>query len=166
MTLDYAVSPRLTVGIERSGSDSSTAPVPNFSDAPFDWLRFSDGDALIIPRFSWFISPEKAHHPSLLLGMASDRLSTPQGQAFFLTAGKSIPNTPASVFISIKTNTTEGKTVYPFGANFQLGNSFVLQAINDSDYTHILLTKLTPMASYSILWARTKHLGFQIGVAF
>lgn len=165
-TLDYAVTPRLTVGIERSGGDSGLAPVPRFQDNPGDFLRFSDGDAPVMPRFSWFISPEKENIPSFLVGMASDRLSTPRGQAFFATASKHIAGTPVTPFLSIKTNTFDGRTVMPFGVNYSLPNNFVLQAVNDGDYTHFLFTKMLDRASVSLLLARSRYVGFSVAVGF
>lgn len=165
-TLDYAVTPRLTIGLERSGSDTNPNPVPKFTDRPGDYLRFSDGDALVLPRFSWFITPEGEDHPSLLVGSASDRLSTPTGQAFFLTASKHIPNSPVTPFVSIKTNTTDGRTVFPFGVNYALPNNFVIQAINDGDYTHFLFTKMMDRAAFSLLLARSQYIGFSVTYGF
>lgn len=165
-TLDYALTPRLTIGLERSGSDSNPNPVPEFTDNPGDYLRYSDGDALILPRFSWFITPEGKNHPSLLIGSASDRLSTPVGQAFFVTASKHIPNSQFTPFISIKTNSYDGKTVFPFGVNYALPSNYVLQAINDGDYTHLLLTKMMDRAAFSFILARTKYVGFSVNYAF
>jgi YHS domain-containing protein len=165
-TLDYAVTPRLTIGLERSGSDTNPNPVPKFTDNPSDYLRFSDGDALILPRFSWFISPEAHGAPSLLLGSASDRLSTPVGQALFLTASKHIPNTQFTPFISIKTNSYDGRTVFPFGVNYALPNNYVIQAINDGDYTHLLFTKMMDRAAVSLVLARTKYIGLSVTYGF
>ena len=165
-TLDYAVTPRLTIGLERSGSDTNPNPVPAFQDNPGDYLRYSDGDALVLPRFSWFISPEGQNHPSLLLGSASDRLSTPTGQAFFLTASKHIPNTPITPFISIKSNTTDGRTVFPYGINYALPNNYIIQAINDGDYTHLLFTKMMDRAAFSLLLARSQYFGFSVTYGF
>lgn len=165
-TLDYAATPRLIVGIERSGSDSNPIPVPRFHDSPSDFLRNSDGDALILPRFSWFVTPEGPTHPSFLVGMASDRLSTPRGAAFFATASKHIPGTPVTPFISVKANSYDGRTVMPFGINYALPQNFVFQAINDGDYTHLLITKMFDRASVSLLFARTRYIGFSVAVGF
>ncbi|QYK54449.1 MAG: hypothetical protein KF824_06005 [Fimbriimonadaceae bacterium] len=165
-SLDYAVSPRLTIGLERSGTDDNPNPTGEFSDNPTDWLRFSDGDALILPRFSWFATPEGKDHPSVMVGMASDRLSTPTGQAFFATFSKSIPGSQFTPFVSVKTNTTDGRTVFPYGVNFALKNDMVLQAINDGDYTHLLFTKMTNRAAYSLILARTRYVGFSVTVGF
>ncbi len=166
ITLDYALTPRLTIGLERSGSDTNPNPIPEFTDNPGDFLRFSDGDALVLPRFSWFITPEGKNHPSLLLGSASDRLSTPVGQAFFLTASKHIPNSQFTPFVSIKTNSYDGKTVFPFGVNYALPNNYVIQAINDGDYTHLLFTKMMDRAAFSLILARTQYIGFSINYGF
>lgn len=165
-TLDYAVTPRLTVGIERSGSDSRTHPVIPASENFFDWLRTSDGDALVMPRASWFATPQGKNHPSVVFGMASDRLSTPHGQAFFVTFAKTIPGSSVTPFVSVKTNTYEGKTVAPFGVNFGFGNDHVLQVINDGDYTHWLFTRMLDKTAVSLLYAKTQYWGFSVSMGF
>lgn len=165
-TLDYAVTPNFSVGIERSGSDSRVGPNTTLDDGFFDYLRYSDGDATILPRFSWFITPEKGWAPSLVFGAASDRLSTPRGQAFFLTAGHSIPGTKLFPFVSVKTNSFDGKTVFPFGLNIGLDGGYVIQAINDGDYSHFLFTKMMDHMHVSLLLARSEYIGFVVAVGF
>jgi len=164
ISIDYALSPRLSVGLERSGSDDSTGPKK--TNGIFNTLRFSDGDTPILPRASWFITTEGKHHPSLVLGLTSDRLSTPHGQAFFLTAAHTIKGVPITPFVSVKTNSFDGKTVFPFGANLQVAPRFTLQAINDGDYTHLLLTHLGQRQTMSIMLAKSKYLGFAWSVGF
>jgi YHS domain-containing protein len=164
VSLDYALSPRLAVGIERAGSDNASHKAR--TNGLLNTLRFSDGDTALMPRASWFITGDGRNHPSLVLGMASDRLSTPHGQAFFLTAAKSIPNSPLTPFISVKNNTWNGRTVFPFGANLRLAPGYTFQAIHDGDHTHLLLTKLGKNSTYSLLLAQSKYVGFAWSVGF
>lgn len=166
MTLDYAVTPRFSIGIERAGGDDQPDPVPAFEDGPLDYLRFSDGDAPIMPRFSWFVTPEGSSAPSVVVGTAADRLSTPRGQAFFATFAKTLGDGSFTPFVSVKWNTFDNKVVYPFGANVRVADNLVLQAMNDGDYSHFLLTKMQDRAAYSLMLARGKHFGFAVSVGF
>ncbi len=165
-TLDYRVSPRLSVGVERSGGDSSLAEVSTFEDGLFDFLRDSDGDAPMLPRASWFVTPQGESTPSVVLGFTSDRLSTPRGQAFFATFSKSFSGVPVMPFVSVKTNSFGGKTAFPFGANWVIDGRHVVQAINDGDYTHLLFTRLEGKANVSLLLARTKYFGMTVSYGF
>lgn len=165
-SIDHMITDNLSVGIERSGSDSSNAATSDIGNGLFDYLRNSDGDSTILPRATWFASPEKKNHPSVTLGFASDRLSTERGQAFFATFGKSIPGIPVSPFVSVKTNSFGRRTVFPFGANIYLPEKWAIQAINDGDYSHILLTKILGTTSVSLLYARTQYWGFVVNYGF
>lgn len=165
-SLDYAVTSNFSVGIERSGSDTQTDMVPRFEDDPWGYLRKSDGDSPILPRFTWFVTPETASTPSVVFGTAADRLSTPRGQAFFLTFAKSFKGSPLTPFVSIKTNTYDGRTVYPFGVNWNFAPTWTLQAINDGDYTHFLATKMFDRAAVSLILARSRYIGFSVAVGF
>lgn len=163
-TFDYAVSPRLSVGIERAGSDSLVGPINTKGIGTY--LKNSDGDAPILPRMSWLATPESATVPGVVIGFTSDRLSTPRGQAIFLTAAKHLPGGPLTAFASIKTSTFGGRTAFPFGVNTMLAPSWTLQTINDGDYTHLLLSKVLGTSSYSLIWARTRYLGFGVSIGF
>ncbi len=166
LTLDYALTSNFSIGLERSGSDSQTGHVPEFGDDPFGYLRKSDGDALVMPRFTWFVTPETTNTPSVVFGAASDRLSTPRGQAFFLTFAKSFEGSPFTPFVSVKTNTFDGRTVFPFGVNWNFAPSWTLQAINDGDYTHLLATKMFDKAAVSLILARSRYIGFSVAFGF
>lgn len=167
-TLDYAVTPRLTVGLERAGGGRGDAHHgrPRRVDGIFNYLRFSDADTPILPRVNWFITPESSRHPSLMVGVISDRLSTPRGQAFFATSSKRVPGTPLTPFVSVKLNTYDGKTVFPFGVNVAVGSRGVAQVIHDGDHTHLLATYLMKQGSVSFLLARSKYPGVSWSVGF
>lgn len=166
-TLDYRVTPNFYVGIERAGSDDQPDPWPAIGDDFTGYFRESDGDSPILPRASWFITPEGENTPSLTLGFTSDRLSTPRGQALFITAGKSFLDGKIQPFVSTKYNTPDGRVVFPFGANWRPVDELMIQAINDGDYTHVLFTNLNGTnVTPSLVWARTQYWGAQVAVGF
>ncbi|MCU0316642.1 MAG: hypothetical protein MUC92_08620 [Fimbriimonadaceae bacterium] len=165
-TLDYRLAPNLTVGIERSGSDSQIMPTPAFGNDPIEYLRKSDGDAPLLPRLSWFITPETHATPSVVVGFTSDRLSTPRGQAFFTTFSKSLPDVPFTPFASVKYNNFDNSVKFPFGVNWRVDRDYALQLVNDGDNTHWLVTRLGSPVTVSLLFVRSREWGISFNVGF
>jgi hypothetical protein len=142
-TLDYRITPKLAGGIE-----------------------FNPHTREVQPRATWFISPQRGELPSVVLGASADRLSTPRGHAVFLTFARSDSKSPISPFVSLKYSTDAGQFAVPFGANLRLGKEITLQSIYDGNYTHLLLTKGFGSSSFSLIFARTRHWGFQVSYGF
>lgn len=163
MSLDYRLTPRLSVGIERAGADQGDQQAGEFG---LGWLARSDGDALLMPRASWFITPEAGLWPSAVLGVGSDRLSIPRGQGYFLTFAKNVPETPFSPFVSLKYGTDKERLAFPFGINVRLDSIHTFQAINDGEYTHLLLTRIGDPVSVSFMLARSEYPGIAISFGF
>lgn len=164
--VDYRVTPNLSIGIERAGGASGVGSYPAFGNDPYGYMRDSNANAPIMPRLTWFVTPETASTPSLTVGFTSDRLSTPRGQAYFATISKSIPDSPIAVFVSTKYSNFDGRVAFPFGFNWTIDQNWTLQTINDGDYTHMLLTRIHDGAAYSLVGARMKWLGFMVTVGF
>lgn len=164
-TLDYAINNRLSVGIERAGAErrghghADTSTIGNY-------LRTSDANTFLLPRATWFVTPEGPNHPSVVIGTASDRLSTHHGQAYFVTAGKSIPGGRVMPFVSVKLETYRGRVAFPFGVNVSPHPDWTLQTIHDGDYTHMLLTRMFETTSVSAVLGRMKYPGIAISWGF
>jgi hypothetical protein len=120
----------------------------------------------IQPRGSWFVTSEREGLPSVTLGAAADRLSTAEGHAVFLTFSKSAEGFPLQAFVSLKYGTADERLAFPFGGNLRLDPETTLQAIHDGNHTHVLLSRRLEGASVSLVWARTRYLGLQLGVGF
>lgn len=142
-TLDYRITPKLAGGIE-----------------------FNPHTREVQPRATWFVTPQTANLPSVVIGASADRLSTPEGHAVFLTLAKSFADSPITPFLSAKYSTSSRQFAYPFGANARLGKDITLQSLYDGNYTHLLLTKSFGMSSASLIFARTRHWGFQFSIGF
>jgi hypothetical protein len=127
-------------------------------------LEYNPGIEELLPRATWFVSPEGPGHPSVALGFTADRLSTPEGHAVFLTFAKSIPGTGITPFASVKYATENRMIAFPFGASARLGEDLIVQALYDGNHTHLLLTRLEPGLTVNLILARMKHPG--IGVSF
>lgn len=160
--LDKKVTDRFTIGLERGGGEG----MKHFVGSSWqDRLSHSDGRA-IMPRATWFITPEKGDLPSAVLGIGSDRLSIPRGQAAFLTFAKLIPNTDFSPFVSFKWSTYKQRLAFPFGVNWQFAPQWTAQAINDGEYTHLLLSHQKGDLGLSLVLARSRNLGLQTSFSF
>lgn len=148
-TLDYRAASNLSIGVEKNGG-----------------FGLDDCRGEILPRFNWFISPASSARPGLTLGMTADRLSTPRGTAIFLTASQPIEGTPFTVFASGKWMTDMSRLAFPFGVNWKMAEATTLQAVNDAEYTHLILTQAGGPGSASFILARMKHPGLMISVGF
>jgi hypothetical protein len=70
------------------------------------------------------------------------------------------------VFVGAKFETETKWLYFPFGANVQLTDRLMMQAIYDSNHSHMLLTYLDGPVSYSLIVPRMRHIGFQVGYRF
>lgn len=141
--MDRRLNPRLTFGLEYTPSSEE-----------------------VLPRATWFATPAKGELPSVSLGWTSDRLSTPKGQAVFMTFSKALDGAPLTLISSLKWSTDKSRLAFPFGANLRFGDRHVLQAVNDGEYTHLLFTRLEDEFSASLMLARTKYLGVHLTFQF
>jgi hypothetical protein len=141
-TLDYRLRPDLTVGLEFNGQNSE-----------------------VQPRATWFAVPGRRGQPSVTLGLASDRLSTPRGQALFLTSSLPIGATGVLPFVSLKWSSDSRRVMFPFGVNLSM-DRWTLQTINDGNYTHFLFSRGEDWGAVSLVLARAKHPGLSISFGF
>jgi hypothetical protein len=139
--LDYRLRPNLTIGLEHTPSRDE-----------------------ILPRATWFALGETESRPNVVFGVASDRLSTPEGQAYFVTFSKTIDRW--SPFVSLKYSSDDGMVAFPFGLNIRASDRLTAQLQNDGNYTHALLTYSFDWANVSLMLARMKHPGVAISFGF
>jgi hypothetical protein len=137
------VTPRLTVGVETH---------PEIRE--------------VLPRATWFVTPATERTPSVAFGVTSDRLSTPEGQAYFLTFAKPVGDGRLTPFVSTKYSSADRMIAFPFGASLQAGHQVTLQVLNDGNYTHFLATRPVGQANVTVMLARMRHLGVAVSVGF
>lgn len=143
MTRVYRVTPRVVAGV--------------------GWIVLT-GE--VQPRGAWFITPERVEFPSVVLGAAADRLSTPEGHTAFLTSAKRRSDMGISTFPSIENSAIGHMIGFPFGGNFESGDSLVLQQVNDTDYTHAILSQMQGDTTVSLHPTQMKHPGIQLNYRF
>jgi hypothetical protein len=142
-TLDYRLNPQLSVGLEHTPSRQE-----------------------FLPRASWFVVGQRGSVPSLVVGFASDRLTTPRGSAVFLTATRTEANSPIVPFVSVKYATEKDRFYFPAGFNVSLDEGWVFQTLYDGSHTHFVLTRTAGGATLSALLARHRYPGLQVGFGF
>lgn len=119
-----------------------------------------------MPRATWFVTPPRDEYPSFVIGVTSDRLATPKGQAVFGTISRSYFDGVVSPFVSLKYSTEAGTFAVPFGANIRFAEHWTLQGMNDGRHTHFLVTHLQDGVSYSFVLARSRYPGVSVGFGF
>ena len=143
-TLTYRLHPRVTVGVEFNPLAEDVRPLVN-----------------------WLIATETEKRPALILGTSSDRIGTPSGQSFYLTASKSLEretSLPIAPYVGITYGTYEDRFRAIGGLNINLTdrwNSLVIfdgvkvsptlsYAYNRHIFSFVLAQGKKPGVSYSI----------------
>lgn len=141
-TLFYRLSKDLQVGVEYNPLASDVRPMANWR-----WVR------------------ETRNRPSVIFGTSSDRIGTPEGQAYYVTFAKDLkPQTglPVSPYIGLLYSEFDERFRFPMGASIRLGKGFSLNPAFDGHAFHLL-------GSYS--WDRYTVTGILVrgrdpGIAF
>lgn len=142
-TLDYRITPRFTLGIETNGLG-------------VEWL----------PRATWFATPPRGDLPSVAFGFTADRLSTPKGEAVFVTFARPLGGGRVNPFASVKWATENDGIYFPFGVNVVIPSGPTVQAIYDGDYTHLIVTQPLRGFALSFVLGQMKHPGIAATVGF
>jgi hypothetical protein len=129
-------------------------------------LEYTPGRDEVMPRGSWFLLRQQGSWPSLVLGFASDRLTTPRGSAVFFTATRTESNSPIVPFVSVKYSTDNDRFYFPAGFNTLLAKDWVFQTLYDGSHTHLILTHSFDGKTASVMLARHKYPGIQFGFGF
>ena len=146
--MTYRLAPRFKLGIEWNPEADSASALAN-------WLAVS----------------EKKSRPALILGTSSDRIGTPEGQAYYATLSKdlsALTGWPLSPYAGVSYGTFEDKLraiggVYVRFPETNFASTLIYDGVN-----------LHPTLQYSfgnrhvltLLWVDTRDLGLSYSVAF
>lgn len=140
----YGVTERLLIGVEYNAVVGEYSPTANYT------LMF-----------------ESERTPFVSLGTSSDRIFSPPGkQAYYVTLGKSIPNTQLAPYLTFQYSTWEQRMIVPFGINCSLGKSWDAMVQHDGRNTHWLLTWKSATTSVSLLLVKGRYWGVSTGFRF
>lgn len=121
-TLTYRLHPRLTVGVELNLLAKDVRPLVN-----------------------WLVVSETEKRPAVIVGTSSDRIGTPEGQSFYLTASKSLSEEtglPIAPYAGVAYSTYEDRFRAIGGLNINFTDHWSSLVIFDG-------VKVSPTLSYA-----------------
>ena len=130
-------------------------------------LEFNAVVAEFGPLATLFLRQESARRPSLSLGTSSDRIGSPEGEAsYFLTASKSAPRLPLSLYASLNWSEWDEQFNLPFGASWAIWRNWTLRPMYDGERTHLVTTWTQGRTSVSALWLWLEEFGLACSIGF
>jgi hypothetical protein len=118
---------------------------------------------------NWRALPETRNRPAVIFGTSSDRIGTPSGQSYYVTASKSLHHDigwPVAPYAGASWSTFEERFVFPIGVNVQIRPGWSAMLLNDGVHTHLSTTFSRGRASLTLLAVERKDLGITVGMAF
>jgi hypothetical protein len=120
------------------------------------------------PLINWRLMPETRRRPSLMLGTSSDRIGTPSGRAYYLTAGKSVQIGGRTVgpYVGLLWSTYDDRLLVPIGLNMPLSGGWSGQLFYDGRHTHPMATYTRGRYSLGLLAVRGRDPGVTVSVGY
>ena len=118
---------------------------------------------------NWRAVRENTRRPAIIFGTSSDRIGTPSGQAYYMTASKSLHHAiglPIAPYIGASYSGHEDRLLYPFGVNVALPHGFSAMLMNDGVHTHLSASYSRRNVSVTLLAVERKDLGLTVGLTF
>ena len=131
-----------------------------------EWNARADEVGLVA---NWRALSESRHRPAVIFGTSSDRIGTPEGQAYYVTVSRSLHHEtglPVAPYVSASYGTFENRVVFPFGLNVAIGSRWSAMLINDGVHTHLSATFAWNRFAVTILAIERKDPGMTIGARF
>ncbi len=93
------------------------------------------------PVGNWFIQPETEKRPGIVAGFSSDRIGTPSGMAYFVTAQKQLGGEQGrfAPYVGLSYSEWGREMLVPFGASIALRDNLTLIPMCDGKYGHTTL---------------------------
>ena len=115
---------------------------------------------------NWRAVSETATRPAVIFGTSSDRIGTPSGQSYFMTVSKRLPAWPVAPYAGVSYSGYEGRLLYPFGVNVEIGPGWSAMLMNDGVHTHLSASFVRGRYSVTLLAIERKDLGVTVGATF
>jgi hypothetical protein len=118
---------------------------------------------------NWRAVSESARRPAIIFGTSSDRIGTPEGQSYYVTASKSLHHQtglPIAPYLGVSYSTYENRLLYPFGLNVAIGERWSAMLMNDGVHTHLSATYSWNRVALTLLAIERKDFGFTLGGRF
>jgi hypothetical protein len=145
-TLTYQVHPRLQLGIEYNPLAHEVAPLMNL-----------------------LIVTETEKRPALMLGTSTDRIGTPEGQAFFATVSKNLTNIvglPIGPYAGVSFGTYDHRFRPIGGLTIFLPKGFSIITTYNGVHVHPLLNFTHGRHALSLVMVKGRQPGMSYSVRF
>lgn len=121
------------------------------------------------PIGNYFIQTETDSRPGIVAGFSSDRIGTPSGMAYFVTAQKQLGGEKGrfAPYVGLSYSEYGREILVPFGASIALRDDLVLIPMCDGKYGHTTLSWFDGKGrTYSLLAAFNKRFGLAFAQNF
>jgi hypothetical protein len=131
-------------------------------------VEVNPGADEIGPLANWRLASETARRPSLMLGTSSDRIGTPYGRAYYLTAGKSVKLGGQAIgpYVGLLWSTYDDQLLFPAGLNVPLSGGWSSQLQYDGRYTHLMASHTRGRTTLGVLAVRMRDPGLTVSMGF
>jgi hypothetical protein len=147
-TLTGRISPRLQLGLEYN------------SNAPKRKLN---------PIGNYFVQTETEARPGIVAGFSSDRIGTPFGMSYFISAQKQLGGEKGKIapYVGVSYSEFGREVLFPFGASVGLTENLVLLPMYDGRHAHTTLSWFGKKGeSVSLIAAFNKRFGLALARNF
>lgn len=125
--------------------------------------------AKINPVGNYFLQPETKTRPGIVAGFSSDRIGTPRGMSYFVSAQKQWGGEGGrfAPYVGLSYSEWGRQILTPFGASFALRKDLVLLPMCDGKYGHTTLSWFDGKgASVSLIAAFNRRFGIAVARNF
>jgi hypothetical protein len=145
-TLTYHLLPRLTVGVEYNPLADDVNPLVN-----------------------WLAVTETEKRPAVIFGTSSDRIGTPSGTSFYVTASKNLKRElklPVAPYVGVAYGTYEDRLRPIGGLNINFTNALSSLVIFDGVKVHPTLSYAYRRHVFSFILAMGNKPGLSYSISF
>ena len=145
-TLTYQVNSRLSVGVEYNPLAGKVSPLANL-----------------------VALTETEKRLAIIIGTSSDRIGTPSGQSFYVTASKNLEreiDLPVAPYIGVAYGTYENRFRLIGGINIFFPRGFSSTVLYDGVKVHPLLNYTYERHQFGFMLAQGKSPGFSYSISF
>lgn len=145
-TLTYRAHPRLSLGIEYNPIAGDVSPLANV-----------------------LVVQETLTRPAVIVGTSSDRIGTPHGQSFYVTASKNLKREtglPIAPYAGVAYGTYDDEPVGIGGLNVGFTERLQSLTIFDGDHVHPTLSYTWRRHVFTFLLIRGHHPGISYSIGF
>jgi hypothetical protein len=145
-TLTYRIVPRFSFGIEYNPLEDEVVPLANLVAVT-----------------------ERVSRPAVIFGTSSDRIGTPEGQAYFVTVSKdleSVNGWKAAPYVGAAYGTFDDELRAVGGIRWRLPLEFTVGGIYDGEQLHLIGEYRFRKHVFSVLWVELEDLGVAYSIAF